>query len=142
MAEALEDKSARIPRYNPSQRVQVDLRRLAVDPPRGTIDVAANGRVTLIDSAVDKFAAEYVHIQNVGTNKLKYALNSDASTGNYHEILAPGTANEDGLGASVEFNNFQIEKLTVFAEAGAASKVAVVIGRNPSRPNKIPSAAI
>ena len=41
------------------------------------------------------------HIQNVGTNPLRILLGDGASSTVYHFVLKGGTADGDGLGASV-----------------------------------------
>lgn len=128
---------AKIGRLQAGKEVRVLLPLLAVDPPKPPITVAANTTVVLYDDTVDKYSLEYAFIQNVGINKVKYAINDDAGTANYHGVLAAGVANEDGMGGTVELNRFRIKKLTVYAEAAAASQVAVVLAKNTSRVNPI-----
>lgn len=129
---------AKVDNFDATPQVKVVVPRLAVDPPKGAIVVGGGATITLYDASVEKYLLEYAFIQNVGTNKVKYALNSDAATGVYHGILAPGIANEDGFGSTVEFNHFDIKKLTVFAEAAAGSQVSVVIARNTYKTNPTP----
>lgn len=127
---------AKIDRFDATQIVRLNLPKLNIDPPKGAVAVAGGATVTIYNSAVEKYVLGYCFLQNVGTNKLKYAINDNAGANNYSGILSPGVANEDGLGGSVEFPGFlKIEKLTVYAEVAAASQVAIVLGKNPFQTN-------
>lgn len=44
------------------------------------------------------------HIQNLGTNPLFVRLGAGASTTVFHFVLKGGSGNDDGLGASVGYN--------------------------------------
>lgn len=47
-------------------------------------------------------------IQNLGTNPLFVLLGSGASTTVFHYVLKGGTANDDGLGGSLVFNDITV----------------------------------
>lgn len=47
-------------------------------------------------------------IQNLGTNPLFVLLGSGASTTVFHYVLKGGTANDDGLGGSLVFNDVTV----------------------------------
>lgn len=49
-------------------------------------------------------ARTYLHIQNVGMNPIRVCFGDTASATVYHVVLKGGSADGDGLGASIELN--------------------------------------
>lgn len=130
----MNDVGAKISRFDATHAVRIVQPKLAVDPPSGAVVLAAGATVTIYDDQASAYMLEYLHIQNLGTGSVKYAINDDATANTFHEILPGGLADDDGLGGSAEFNNFNIKKFTVFSAAG--SRLGVVIGKNPFRPTQ------
>lgn len=129
----LSSQEAKINRYSATQGVRVLRNVLAVMPPSGSIVLGAGVATTIYDRTRDKYELSYAHLQNLGTATIKYAINSDVTTSNFHEILAAGTADNDGNGASVEFRDFIIEKLSVISDAG--SRIGYVLAVDTTKPN-------
>lgn len=74
--------------------------------------------------------AAFRQIQNCGTTPVKYLAddNNDCSANNFHGILAPGSAIDDGLGSVAQFG-VTPTRVTVFS--AGAFRVAVFEGVAP-----------
>lgn len=100
---------------------------LPVIGPRGRTNVGPPNLVTgvvNVTKIIYNFPAEVacarVVVHNLATTPLKFALNSDCDDDNFHDILAGGSAQDDGLGTERTFDIRKdgILKISLFADTG------------------------
>lgn len=83
--------------------------KLNVSPPRivvanSVIDSAGKGTLPALE---DKGGVAIRSLHNVGTLPVVWAVGNVPTAGNYHGVLAPGLASDDGLGSYKDFSNFK-----------------------------------
>ena len=70
-------------------------------PPTVYDGVAAAAAVKIL---ADRPHGAFRFLQNLGTSPVKYAVNTAASSGTFHGVLAGGNAVDDGLGSILDFS--------------------------------------
>lgn len=101
------DEQAFYAGQNAFATVTPDTRRLRVETAPAQHATAPSNAA--IGSAADPFtltAGQRGFIRNLGTNALFVKLGTGASTTDFHDVLAAGSANDDGRGAAIVIDDY------------------------------------
>lgn len=119
-----------VPNFEPAQYVksyQEHVRLLDPGVPN-TLALVADTATAIFTKATQNPPARKITLHNTGIVPVKYCLNETVTAALFNDVLASGSAVNDGLGSLVEFDleKVNISKISVMA-VGGAGQVNIVM---------------